>query len=84
MLRYLRSTTEFILYPGPPGPDATESEVAALLQLWATCDAKLNSYDDGRGVTGMTLTLETAHNVQGSEAGVSWALVDFLRVLWLW
>jgi hypothetical protein len=58
MLRYLRSTSELdIVYPGPPEPGASESELSSLLQLWATCDANHNSYDDGRGVTGLTLSL---------------------------
>ena len=46
-----------IRYPGPPGADAHPDEIATLLQLWATCDANHNSYDDGRGVTGLTLSL---------------------------
>jgi hypothetical protein len=58
MLRYLRGTREHdIRYPGPPGADAHPDEIATLLQLWATCDANHNSYDDGRGVTGLTLSL---------------------------
>ena len=58
VLRYLYQHREQgVTFPGPPGSEASLEERQSRTQLWGSCDASYNCHSDGKGHTGIVMSL---------------------------